>query len=70
MRHLLDLGALPAPNGATRPSTPRPFVTLSYAQSLDGSIAARRGQPTPLSGPEAMRMTHHLRAGHDAILVG
>ena len=48
----------------------RPFVTLSYAQSLDGSIAARRGEPTPISGPEALRLTHQLRAAHDAILVG
>lgn len=48
----------------------RPFVTLSYAQSLDGSIAARRGEPTALSGPEALRLTHQLRAHHDAILVG
>lgn len=70
MRHLLDLDTFPAANGAVRPSTPRPFVTLSYAQSLDGSIAARRGQPTPLSGPEAMHMTHQLRASHAAILVG
>ncbi len=73
MRHLLDLDAMPTVNGAVRPSVAapaRPFVTLSYAQSLDGSIAARRGQPTSLSGPEAMHMTHHLRASHDAILVG
>ena len=48
----------------------RPFVTLSYAQSLDGSIAARRGEPTAISGPEALRLTHQLRAVHDAILVG
>jgi len=48
----------------------RPFVTLSYAQSLDGSIAARRGATTPISGPEALRLTHQLRAHHDAILVG
>ncbi|WP_374688498.1 GTP cyclohydrolase II [Promineifilum sp.] len=48
----------------------RPFITLSYAQSLDGSIAARRGEPTTISGPEAMRLTHQLRAHHDAILVG
>ncbi|MEZ4718129.1 MAG: GTP cyclohydrolase II [Caldilineaceae bacterium] len=47
----------------------RPFVTLSYAQSLDGSIAANRA-PTRLSGPAAMAMTHALRAAHDAILVG
>jgi 3,4-dihydroxy 2-butanone 4-phosphate synthase/GTP cyclohydrolase II len=57
------LGELP-----TRPG--RPYVTLSYAQSLDGSIAARRGATTPISGPEALRLTHQLRAHHDAILVG
>ncbi len=70
MRHLLDLDTMLVANGVARPLLSRPFVTLSYAQSLDGSIAARRGQPTPLSGPEAMHMTHHLRASHDAILVG
>lgn len=48
----------------------RPYVTLSYAQSLDGSIAARSGRPLPLSGPQAMALTHSLRAAHDAILVG
>jgi 3,4-dihydroxy 2-butanone 4-phosphate synthase/GTP cyclohydrolase II len=48
----------------------RPFVTLSYAQSLDGSIAARSGRPLALSGPESLALTHSLRAAHDAILVG
>lgn len=48
----------------------RPFVTLAYAQSIDGSIAFERGRPCPLSGPESLRMTHALRAAHDAILVG
>lgn len=48
----------------------RPLVTLSYAQSLDGSIAVRRGIRTPLSGSESLEMTHRLRATHDAILVG
>ena len=48
----------------------RPFVTVSYAQSIDGSIATRNRRPLPLSGPEAMRMTHVLRALHDGILVG
>lgn len=55
---------------APRGSNPRPWVTLSYAQSLDGSIAARRGAPLAISGPEALRLTHELRAAHDAILVG
>ncbi len=48
----------------------RPFVTLTYAQSLDGSIAIRRGEQTIISGPEAGELTHRLRAAHDAILVG
>jgi GTP cyclohydrolase II len=48
----------------------RPFVTVSYAQSIDGSIASRRRRPLPISGPAAMRMTHALRALHDGILVG
>src|SRR5512135_1934375 len=48
----------------------RPRVTLTYAQSLDGSIAARSGMPLALSGTESMHYTHQLRAAHDAILVG
>lgn len=48
----------------------RPFITLTFAQSLDGSIAASRGQRTALSGRESLRMTHRLRAVHDGILVG
>ncbi|KAJ0388844.1 hypothetical protein ATCC90586_010655 [Pythium insidiosum] len=47
-----------------------PMVTLTYAQSLDGSIAAQRGTPTLLSGPASMTMTHRLRTLHDGILVG
>ena len=48
----------------------RPLVSLTYAQSLDGSLAARRGNSLRLSGTESSRMTHKLRAAHDAILVG
>ena len=48
----------------------RPFVTVAFAQSLDGSLAAVPGKPLPLSGPEATAYTHRLRAVHDAILVG
>ena len=48
----------------------RPRVTLAYAQSLDGSIAAQPGHPLALSGAESLRLTHTLRARHDAILVG
>ncbi len=48
----------------------RPWVTLSYAQSLDGCIAICRGQSLALSGPQSLTLTHQLRAAHDAILVG
>ncbi|OFE11576.1 GTP cyclohydrolase [Pseudohongiella acticola] len=48
----------------------RPFVTLSYAQSWDGSITLQSGEPLALSGEPAMQLTHHLRSLHDGILVG
>ncbi|MGA9770414.1 MAG: GTP cyclohydrolase II [Blastocatellia bacterium] len=48
----------------------RPFITLSYAQSVDGCIAASSGNPLSLSGSQSLEMTHKLRAAHDAILVG
>lgn len=51
-------------------SVQRPVVTVSYAQSLDGSIASRRGTRTQISGSESSRLTHQLRASHDAILIG
>jgi len=50
--------------------TPRPFVTLSYAQSLDGCLTACQGTPFPISAPASLTMTHALRAAHSAILVG
>src|SRR5687768_14040118 len=48
----------------------RPFVTLSYAQSLDGSIAVNSGASLALSGLESTCLTHQLRSLHDGILVG
>ena len=59
------LGALPAAAPGRLPA-----ITVSYAQSLDGSIAAQPGKPLRLSGSAALALTHRLRAGHDAILVG
>lgn len=50
--------------------TGKPLVTLSYAQSLDGSLTLSRGAPLAISSPETQRLTHQLRAMHDAILVG
>lgn len=48
----------------------RPFVTLTYAQSLDGCIAAAPGERTVISHQETKTMTHYLRSHHDAILIG
>jgi diaminohydroxyphosphoribosylaminopyrimidine deaminase/5-amino-6-(5-phosphoribosylamino)uracil reductase len=50
--------------------TGRPFVTLKLALSLDARIAERPGVRTSISGPEASRRVHRLRAGQSAILVG
>jgi len=60
----------------------RPFVTLAYAQSLDGMIATQtihgkeggadvaKSKNLQLSCPASMELTHKLRNMHDAILVG
>lgn len=48
----------------------RPLVTLSYAQSLDGCIALKRGNFCTLSGSESQVLTHRLRAMHDSLLIG
>jgi len=53
-----------------RKANGRPFITVSYAQSLDGSIATAGRQQIQLSGPESMRLTHQLRARCQSILVG
>lgn len=47
-----------------------PFVTLAYAQSLDGSIAVESQVPYALSSKPSLILTHYLRAHHDALLVG
>jgi len=48
----------------------RPLVTLKIAQSLDGKTATVSGQSKWITGPEARRFGHLLRAKNDAILVG
>lgn len=48
----------------------RPVVTLSYAQTLDGRLATRSGSSRWISGEASLRLTHQLRADHDAIMVG
>lgn len=47
-----------------------PWVTLKWAQSLDGRIATRGGDSRWISSEQSRKMAHALRSEHDAILVG
>lgn len=51
-------------------STGLPFVTLKFAQSLDGRIATATGDSQWISSPSSLRLAHRLRREHDAIMVG
>ena len=57
----------------------RPFVTLSFAQSINGRIALGNAENEagpahssnyPFSGTESLRMTHAIRSIHTGILIG
>jgi len=48
----------------------RPYVHVKVAQTLDGKISEAGAKGRWLTGPEARRRVHRMRADYDAILVG
>jgi diaminohydroxyphosphoribosylaminopyrimidine deaminase/5-amino-6-(5-phosphoribosylamino)uracil reductase len=53
-----------------RTESGRPMVTLKMASSFDGRSATATGQSQWITGPEARRTVHAMRARHDAVMVG
>ncbi|WP_286828533.1 MULTISPECIES: bifunctional diaminohydroxyphosphoribosylaminopyrimidine deaminase/5-amino-6-(5-phosphoribosylamino)uracil reductase RibD [Kordiimonas] len=53
-----------------RVSRERPLFTVKIASTLDGRIALENGDSKWITGSEARRFGHMLRAQHDGILVG
>jgi len=51
-------------------TTSIPFVTVKFAQTLDGRIATATGSSRWVSSHPSLRFAHRLRRNHDAILVG
>jgi diaminohydroxyphosphoribosylaminopyrimidine deaminase/5-amino-6-(5-phosphoribosylamino)uracil reductase len=47
-----------------------PFVTIKYAQTIDGRIATTTGHSQWISSPASLKYAHRLRVEHDTILVG
>jgi len=48
----------------------KPYITVKFAQTLDGKIAAPDGSSKWISAGPARKFAHELRAKNDAVLVG
>lgn len=50
--------------------THMPYITVKYAQTIDGRIATATGNSQWISSPSSLKFAHKLRVTHDAILIG
>lgn len=48
----------------------RPMVTLKLASTIDGRIATSSGESQWITGSQARRLVHLMRARHDAVMIG
>ncbi|KAI0107223.1 dihydrofolate reductase-like domain-containing protein [Nemania sp. FL0031] len=68
-REFLEPHLPPRDGSSSRPDCP--FVTLTFATSLDSSLLTLPpGVPTVIFGPQSKAMTHYLRSRHHSILIG
>lgn len=67
---VLDLAAVQERDERHVAAHGRPFVSLKAASSLDGRIATAGGDSKWITGEDARRVGHGLRATHGAIAVG
>ncbi|QPQ56337.1 bifunctional diaminohydroxyphosphoribosylaminopyrimidine deaminase/5-amino-6-(5-phosphoribosylamino)uracil reductase RibD [Allosphingosinicella flava] len=67
---LRDAAAASMAGFFTRLERGRPLVTLKLAMSLDGKIALPSGESKWITGEDARRHVHEIRARSDMILVG
>jgi diaminohydroxyphosphoribosylaminopyrimidine deaminase / 5-amino-6-(5-phosphoribosylamino)uracil reductase len=51
-------------------TTGLPYVTMKFAQTLDGRIASSNGLSRWVASPESLKLAHKLRAENDVILAG
>ncbi|ORZ32852.1 dihydrofolate reductase-like domain-containing protein, partial [Catenaria anguillulae PL171] len=74
---ILRAAGIPGPSAPKKPCFPPsrngptfPWITVTWAQSIDARLAGPGGKQYPISGSESFALTHMLRQVHDAILIG